>query len=187
MKLFKYSFFAMALVLIFSSTAWPQGKSTEEARKKRKHSGKVEKEYDRAKNQTKLKFPISPITCVPPGACIFFSLETSFIGTKPETPPDQYLFALYIFTKTVEPFADTTLSALVDGEVINIGEMTYVGKESNDGLTGMAYGINLNGQEVAKLAQAKKVEMRIGGLRFPLKENEINAIWDLHNQATLSQ
>jgi hypothetical protein len=177
----------MALVLLFSSAAWAQDKSAAETKKKRKHLGKVEKEYERATNQTKLKFPIFPITCVQPGACIFFSLETSFTGTKPEPPPEQFLFALYIFTKTLQPFADTTLYARVDGEVINLGEMTYAGQSSKDGLTGMAYGINLNLQEVAKLAQAKKVEMRIGGLQFPLGENEINAIWDLHNQATLSQ
>jgi hypothetical protein len=178
---------AIALAVVFASTARAQDKSTAGAKKKREHSGKIQKEYDRAANQTKLKFPIFPITCVPPGACVFFSLETSFAGTKPETPPEHYLFVLYIFTKTLEPFADTTLSAVVDGEAITLGEMTYAGKESKDGLTGMGYGIHLDGQEVAKLAQAKKVEMRIGSLRFPLKENEINAIWDLHDQATSSR
>ncbi|MBD0369928.1 MAG: hypothetical protein ICV60_03675 [Pyrinomonadaceae bacterium] len=188
MKLFKYSFFAIALLLILApAAAWAQDKSKTEAKNKRKHAGKVEKEYDRATNQTKLKFSIFPITCVQPGACIFFSLETSFTGTKPETPPDKYLFALYIFTKTIEPFADTTLYARVDGEVINLGEMTYAGTESKDDLKGMAYGINLDGKAVARLAQAKKVDMRIGGLQFPLGEDEINAIWDLHNQATSSQ
>lgn len=187
MKLSKYSFFAMALVLLFTSAAWTQDKNTSEAKKKRKHLGKIEKEYDKATNQTKLKFPIFPITCVQPGACIFFRLETSFTGTKPEAPADKYLFALYIFTKTLEPFADTTLYARVNGEVINLGEMTYAGRSSKDGLTGMAYGINLNEHQVSTLAQAKKVEMRIGGLQFPMGEDEINAIWDLHNQATMSQ
>jgi hypothetical protein len=187
MKLLKYSFLAMALVLSFSATARPQDKSAAEAKKDRRHAGQLKKEYDPATNKTKLKFPVFPVTCVRPGACIFFSLETSFTGTKPETPADNYVLALYIFTKTLEPFADATLHAKVDGEVINLGEMTYAGTESKDDLKGMGYGINLDGRTVAKLAQAKKVEVRIGGLQFPLGENEINAIWDLHNQATSSQ
>jgi tetratricopeptide (TPR) repeat protein len=161
------------------------GKTVEKA--EHKHRGEVEKQYDKAANQTKLSFPIFPITCVPPGACIFFSLETSFEGVKPRTPPDKYVFVLIIFTKTLEPFADPTLVITVDGVAINSGSMSYAGKESKDDLIGMGYGINLDGRTIAKLAQGKRVEMRIGSLRFPLGEEEINAIWDLYNQATVGQ
>jgi len=50
-------------------------------------------------------------------------------------------------------------------------------------LTGLPYAIPLTGEELAKIAGARKVNVDLGGFRFALSENELNAIKDYNHQA----
>lgn len=150
--------------------------------KKRKHDGKITREYDRATDQTKFSLEIMPVTCVRDG-CIFISLDSLFAGTKPETPLDRFTFAVYVVTKTLEPFADPTLILRLDGQPMDLGAMAFAGKVPADGLTGLPYGIPLTSEELGKLANARKVEIRFATLQFVLGENEVNAINDYYQQA----
>lgn len=86
-------------------------------------------------------------------------------------------------TKTLKPFADPNLVLRLDGESINLGEMTFAGEVPAGELTGLPYGIALTGDALAKIAGARKVEVGIGGFRFALGENPLNAIKDYNHQA----
>jgi hypothetical protein len=97
---------------------------------------------------------------------------------------DQAVMALYLFTKSLKPFANATLKAAVDGEEIDLGEMTFAGEASKDGLTGMAYAIPLDHESLSKLARARRLEMSLGSIRFALPQNKINAIADFHQRGT---
>lgn len=147
---------------------------------------RIEKEYDRAKDQTTLKLGATPITCIT-GACIFLSLQSSFPGTSPKAAPERFVFALYFFTKDLEPFADLKLVASIDGQPVEIGMTTFAGKESKDGVTGMAYGIVLNRTVIEMLAKARRVEMRLGGVQFAFGENGVAVIREFYRQATPGQ
>ena len=151
-----------------------------------KHSGKITASYDRAKDQTKLELALMPVTCVKDG-CIFFSLESSFDGTKLKSPVDQILLGIAVVTKTLKPFATPKLVLYLDGEPLVIGEMTYAGDVPAGELTGMPYGIHLTGDELAKLAGARKVGVDLAGFRFVFGEDELNAIKDYNHQARTVQ
>ncbi|HJU56795.1 MAG TPA: tetratricopeptide repeat protein [Pyrinomonadaceae bacterium] len=147
---------------------------------------RIEKEYDRAKDQTTLKLGATPITCVT-GACIFLSLHSSFPGTSPKAAPERFVIALYFFTKDIEPFTDLKLVASIDGQTIEIGTTTFAGKDSKDGVTGMAYGIVLNRTVMEMLAKARRVEMRLGGVQFAFGENGVAVFREFYRQATPGQ
>jgi tetratricopeptide (TPR) repeat protein len=147
------------------------------------HPPKIERDYDQANDQTTLKLETTPVTCVT-GACILFSLQSIFPGTSPKVAPEHFVLALYFFTKTLEPFADPKLSAVIDGQSVELGTMAFAGKESKDDLTGMAYGIALNKTVMAMLAQARRVEMRLGGLQFAFEGSDLATIREFYSQAT---
>jgi tetratricopeptide (TPR) repeat protein len=163
-----------------------QIKEATDGKKRVKHDEKIERKYDKSKDQTTVRLQMTPITCVRDG-CIFFSLESSFAGSKPESAMNRFVLALYIFTKTLVPFSDPILRARIDGETIELGSMTFAGREEKDGLAGMAYGIILDEKILAKLANARRLEMRIGSIQFPLGDNKLSAIADFYGQATVSQ
>jgi len=146
------------------------------------HDETIDFEYDKAKDQNVLRLLVTPIKCVP-DACIFLSLEASSPGSKPQ-PMVRSVLALIIMTKNLEPFADATLTALVDGKEIDLGEMTFAGKLTKEDLSGMGYGISLDNESLLKLATARRLEMRLGTIRFALAPNKINAIADFHRRGT---
>ncbi len=178
----KYSRIVLLLLLFFSSETATRAQTDKGAWKPPKHRGEITSEYDRSKDQTTLSLQLMPVTCVKDG-CTFISLRSSFPGTKLKSPLDRIIFGLSIVTKTLEPFADPTLVFRLDGELLDLGQMTFAGKVPADQLTGLPYGLILTGNELAKIANADKVEVRIGNFQFALNENAINAIKDFNHQA----
>jgi len=147
-----------------------------------KQTWKIARDYDKAKDRTKLELEPIPVTRVK-DVRILLGMQTYFAGEKPETPLDRFIFSLSFFTKSLEPFADSTLSLQVDGKPIDVGPMTFAGKVELKDEIGLVYGIPLSGEELSKIANARRVEMRIGNLQFMLREEQINAILDFRRQA----
>ena len=110
-------------------------------------------------------------------------LDSTYSGAKLKTPVDRIVFAVSIITKTLEPFTEPKLVFRLDGELMDIGEMTFGGKVPANGLTGLPYGIPLTGDELEKISNASKVELKIESFQFALNENAINAIKDFTHQA----
>jgi tetratricopeptide (TPR) repeat protein len=154
------------------------------AKKSFKHQERIESEYDKSKDETKVRLQMTPLTCVK-DACVFFSLESSFSGSKPPAVVDRFVLALYFFTKTLMPFKDSTLKAFIDGDVIELGRMTFAGQLSKDDLTGLGYGIVLDDAALARLSKANRLEMRLGGIQFSLGEDKVNAIADLYSRVAV--
>ena len=154
--------------------------------KRPKHMGKITREYDRANDQTKLALALMPVTCVKDG-CVFISLDSTFPGPKLKSPVDRFVFAISIVTKTLKPFSDPKLVVRLDGELVELGEMTFAGEVPAGELTGLPYGIYLTGDELVKIAGARKVEADIAGFRFAFGENALNAIKDYNHQARTVQ
>ena len=127
-----------------------------------------------------------PVTCAKDG-CIFISLESSFAGSKLKSPVDRIVFGIAIVTKTLNPLADPQLTLFLDGDQMDLGEMTFAGEIPADGLTGLPYGIYLTGDQLAKIAGARRVGVDLSGFRFPLSENHLNAIRDYNRQARPAQ
>jgi hypothetical protein len=173
---------ALALLLICGLAEAAQAQKAAEEKKQSKHRGKITREYDQAADETRLVLGMMPVTCVKDG-CIFINFRSSFTGKKPAAPLNRFIFGLYILTKTLEPFTDQTLSIRVDGEALEVGTMTFAGKIIKDELIALPYGIPLSGKELARIAAARRVEMRIGSLQFELEGEHINAISDFHRQA----
>lgn len=178
-----YQRFLLSSALILTLCIGVYAQSQDTGKNQPKSSWKVTKEYDRATDRTSLSIGLIPITCVKDD-CIFFNLMSSFPGTKPQARVDRFIFGLIIFAKTISPFADSTLFLRVDDKPIEMGPMTFVDKISKDNLEGLAYGIPLGVDELSKIANASKVEMRIGDLKFNLGENHINVISDYYRQVT---
>jgi hypothetical protein len=167
------------LILLSSVMAYAQ---TDKGEWKRpKHNGNITTEFDKTREQTKVELGLMPVTCVRDG-CIFISLTWFFHGSKPKAPVDNIIFAVSIVTKTLKPFAEPKLLLVLDGAPMVLGEMTFAGEVPAGDLTGMPYGIHITGDELAKIADAHRVEAQIGGLRFVLGENELNAIRDYNHQ-----
>ena len=176
----KYSHLPLLFLILVPVTALAQNDKGEW--KRPKHTGRITTNYDRAKDQTKLELALMPVTCVKDG-CIFFSLESSFAGPKLKSPIDRIILGIAIVTKTLKPFNAPKLVLYLDGEQMEVGEMTFAGEVPAGELTGLPYGVSLSGDELAKLAGARKVGVDLGGFRFPLGEDELNAIKDYNHQA----
>ena len=174
----------LLFLILLSSPALAQNDKGEW--KRPKHRGKITASYDRAKDQTKLELALMPVTCVKDG-CIFFSLESLFDGPKLKSPVDDIILGIAIVTKTLKPFSAPKLVLYLDGQPLEIGEMTYAGDVPAGELTGLPYGIHLTGDELAKLAGAHKVGVDLAGFRFLLGEDELNAIKDYNHQARTVQ
>jgi hypothetical protein len=181
----KYSGILLS-VLILTSLETALAQTDKSEWKRPKYSGKIIKEYDRASDQTKLSLALMPVTCVKDG-CIFISLDSSFPGRELKSPVDRVIFGLSIVTKTLKPFADPKLVFRLDGELLDLGAMTFAGEVPAGELTGLPYGIPLTGDELAKLAGARKAEVDIGGFHFAFNENTLNAIKDYNHQARTVQ
>jgi len=179
----KHRYVFLFLILV-STTALGQSEKGEW--KRPKHTGKITAQYDRTKDQTKLELALMPVTCVKDG-CIFFSLESSFDGAKLKSPVDRIVLGIAIVTKTLKPVTAPKLVLNLDGVPMEIGEMTFAGDVPAGELTGLPYGISLKGDELAKIAAARKVGVDLGGFRFPLGEDELNAIKDYNHQARTVQ
>lgn len=174
------SMLLLLLILLSPGTGFAQAEKGEW--KRPKHNGKITAEYDHANDRTKLELGLMPVTCQKDG-CIFISLSSSFPGTKLKAPVDRIIFGLSIVTKTLKPFAEPKLVFRLDGEAMELGEMTFAGEVPAGEVTGLPYGIALTGDELAKIADAKKVEVEMGVFRFALGENQLNAIKDYNHQA----
>ena len=175
---------AFCLILTLCTLAAAQEPKVGKDDKPPKHKGHIEKEYNETQDQTTLSLGTMPVTCVRDG-CMFISLRTSYEGKAIKASSDRFVFGLIIMTKTLEPFEAPQLVALIDGEQVELGTMTYAGSQSKDGLVGIAYGLILDHKTLAKVAHAREVEMGIGSLRFKLIKDNLNAMLDLLNQATL--
>ena len=176
-------YLAVALLLVCGLTEVAHAQQGSEDKKQLKHRGKITREYDQAEDETSLSLEMMPVTCVKDG-CIFFSFRSSFAGRKQSAPLSRFIFALYILTKTLEPLTSPVLLIRVDGELMELGGMTFAGKVTKDAITGLPYGIALTEKELAKIAGASKVEMRLGTIQFALEAEHIIAIRDYHRQAT---
>jgi hypothetical protein len=181
----KYSHIRLLLLVLLTATA-ADAQADKDKWKRPKHDGRITTNYDRTKDQTTLALALMPVTCVKDG-CIFISLESSFSGTKLKSPVDRIIFGIAIVTKSLKPAAAPKLVLRLDGEPMDLGAMTFAGDVPAGELTGLPYGINLTGDELAKMAGARKVEVDIGGFRFALGENEVNAIKDYSHQARTVQ
>ncbi|OLD65843.1 MAG: hypothetical protein AUI33_11330 [Ignavibacteria bacterium 13_1_40CM_2_61_4] len=181
----KHSRILLLLLILFpAATANAQAEKGEW--KRPKHNGRITADYDRTNDQTKLDLALMPVTCVRDG-CIFISLESSFSGSKLKSPVDRIIFGVAIVTKTLKPFATPKLVLQLDGEPMDLGEMTFAGDVPAGDLTGLPYGISLTSDELAKIAGAHKVEVDLSGFRFALGDNQLNAIKDYNHRARTIQ
>ena len=174
----------LLLFLILPLTALAQ--SDKDEWKRPKHTGRITATYDRTKDQTKLELGLMPVTCVVDG-CIFFNLESSFSGPKLKSPVDRIILGIAIFTRTLKPFNTPKLVLYLDGEPMEVGMMKFEGDVPAGELTGLPYSISLTGDELAKLAGARRVGGDLAGFRFPFGEDELNAIKDYNHQARTVQ
>jgi hypothetical protein len=183
MKFFTRTLMTAVLILACGLvvSAQKQESATEEARDKQKVE--ISREYDKSDNQTTLGIGSLPITCVQ-DSCIFLSMHASFSGKQIKAPVERFIFGLHFFSKRSKPFENEKLLLRVDDETLNVGEMTYVGMQSRDGIHGLAYGIPLTREEVTKIVNARKVEMGMENLKFSLGENQLKAIRELYRQAS---
>jgi len=180
----RYRHILLLFLILLPTTALAQNDKSEW--KRPKHTGRITAAYDPTKDQTKLELALMPVTCVKDG-CIFFNVESTFAGNKLKAPIDRILLGIAIVTKTLKPFTAPKLVLYLDGEPMDIGEMTFAGSVPAGELTGLPYGIPLTGEELAKIAGARKVGVDLGGFRFPLGEDELNAIKDYNHQARTVQ
>lgn len=170
----------LLLIVLMIGTAEAQTNKTEE--QSPKHSGRITTKYDQTKDRTKLELALMPVTCAKDG-CIFITLESYFSGPKLKSPIDRVILGIAIVTKTLKPFANPELTLFLDGNQMDPGKMTFGGEVPAEGLTGLPYGIPLTGDELAKIAGARSVGVDLGGFRFPLGEDDLNAIKDYNRQA----
>ena len=174
----------LLLIILMIGIAEAQTNKTEE--QSPKHSGRITTEYDQTKDRTKLLLAFMPVTCMKDG-CIFISLESSFSGAKLKSPIDRVVLGIAIVTKTLKPIADPELTLFLDGNSMDLGKMTFAGEVPAEGLTGLPYGISLTGDELARIAGARRVGVDLGGFRFPLGEDDLNAIKEYNRQARTAQ
>ena len=142
------------LVLILLATA-ARGQEDKNAWKPPKHTGRITAAFDRTKDQTKLSLALMPVTCVKDG-CVFFNLESTFAGNKLKAPIDRILVGIAVVTKTLKPFTAPKLVLYLDGEPMDVGEMTFAGEVPAGDLTGLPYTVPLTGEELGRIAGARK-------------------------------
>ncbi|HEX6186485.1 MAG TPA: hypothetical protein VFZ40_00280 [Pyrinomonadaceae bacterium] len=180
----KFPTSVLLLILLMIGIAEAQTNKTEPPPPQ--HSGRITTEYDQAKDRTKLMLGLMPVTCTKDG-CIFMSLESSFSGPKLKAPVDRVLLGIAIVTKTLKPFTNPELTIFLDGNQMDLGKMLFGGEVPAGGVTGLPYQIALTGDELAKIAGARRVGVDLGGFRFPLGEDDLNAIKDYNRQARTAQ
>ena len=135
----------------------------------------VNRSYDADEDKTSVKITFAPITCIREG-CVFYTLETSFPGRTAPAKSERNLFALVIVTKALKPSGDAPFSFDVDGKTYNVGGMQFLGEESMEGLRALIFAVPLADAELGAIANGKRVEMNLGGIKIPVPAPAIKDI-----------
>lgn len=138
---------------------------------------KVTSTHDRFRNKTELTlFPMTVFDG--PGGVLSLSLQAEYEGAIQKGYRREFVIALISLTKTFARAGDTELYALVNGEPVSFGKLLPVKQFTDGPFFVVSYANLIDRNTLAKLALAKKVEMRFDTLEFKLSPDQQVAMLD---------
>lgn len=184
----------LILALILCLPALTQSPQTVPGKRKYNYSGKIETNYDKAKDQTTLFFQLMPVRtansldweggAVVSDERIALSMYFMYAGQKLVTPK---WVGIALASAIYEPkqYGDYTLTINYDNQTMTVGQMTVVnrGETRNSPVRPTVkrqwLEASLPYEQFLSMANAKKVKLKIGDKAFPLEQENLEAIRDL--------
>jgi hypothetical protein len=178
----------LAVLLTHVTLSGTEGANAQQPQRKFKHNGNVTSRYDPAKDKTTVfmqPYVVKESTnYVTVGvARIAITAGFTYSGKKLESVPQTIEFGIlsestsgYLYEK------DRKLIVTIDGETIDLGEMTLITSrffrlEGDKWREDLA--ITLPYDVFAKFTNAKKVEIKAGTQKFTLRKEHLEALRDL--------
>jgi hypothetical protein len=166
---------------------------TPPAKRKFKYNGKIETTYDKVKDRSLVFFKIIPIKALeePKGPYeVQFSEErleiTSYFGYPGEVliTPQWVTLAFWSATENPQKYTDNKLSVKVDGQWVELGTMkilntTNYARRGKYPLIQESRELPIPYQQFLRLANAKKIKVKLGSEEFDLEKEHLEAIRDL--------
>lgn len=148
-----------------------------------KHDGKIETLFDETKNQTTIRLNEMKIF-ENESEILSMVVVGSFEGKKPGASPSELLFMFNANSKQRRYQVEPQLVITADGEVIRTRQMKNYGSRTENGriieplLTMIPYDI------VVKMANAKKVTLKIAATEYEMTANNLEALRDVASRLT---
>ena len=167
--------YSILLVLFLFLAA---GAIAQEPSSKFKHDGKIEVLFDEKKNETTIRLNEMKIF-ESESETLSIIVVGSFEGKKQTGSPSELLFVLNASSKQRRYQIEPQITVTADGEVIRTRQMKNYGARNDKGqiieplLTMMPYEI------VVKMANAKKVTLKIGTTDYEMTANNLEALRDV--------
>jgi hypothetical protein len=193
-----FVFIFSLLASFFSSVNAQVVDQTPPAKRKFKYSGKVEESYDSTKNLTTVFFNLLSIKALedPEGTNdIPYSFErldfSNYFAYKGKnlTTPKEVGIGFLAQTETPQKYLDYDLTFTADGQLLSVGKMNYkdLGTVSTPRLKYYKLKLEtaLSYNQFLILANAKKVKVRIGTVKFNFEKEHLEAIRDLASRTVL--
>jgi hypothetical protein len=172
--------------LVYTALSFAQGtKPAEVAKHKFKHNGEIDSRYDASSDKTIVV--LNPYK-IPPKSQDVFSIMCGFTfkGRTISAPPDSIEF--HIFSDGISGWKfdnekKRMLSATIDGEHVQLGEMKIVNTRhyafnGRNGFLEQVY-IQLTYEALVKVASGKRVWLNIGEEKIRLEDEHLEALRDL--------
>ncbi len=189
---------ASILLCLCATFGLAQGALTPPAKRNFKYAGKIVSTYDKSKDKTIVLIQLMDVEDVEDprpvwedtpskprqqdrlGLTMFFG----YPGEKLATP--QYVSIGFTYI-ALEPqqYGDHLLSAKIDGERITLGKMQVLGTQevivrtAYKRYTRRALELVIPYEQFLRLANAKKVKMKLGETEFDLSKDHLEAVRDL--------
>jgi hypothetical protein len=164
----------VAMVCISTTLALGQQPSPKQTYK---HDGKIEVKFDESKNQTVVRLDTMKIY-ENDSETLSMIVSGSYAGKTPPAPPSELLFVLYASSKQRRYQTEPQLIVTADSEVVRTRQLKNYGARTEGDrvieplLTMMPYDI------LAKMANAKKVTLKIGTTEYEMTANNLEALRD---------
>ncbi len=189
---------ASILLCLCSTYGLAQGSLTPPAKRNFKYAGKIVSTYDKNKDKTIVLIQLMDVEDVedprPVGEDtpsnprqqdrLGFTMFFDYPGEKLATP--QYVSIGFTYL-ALEPrqYGDHLLAAKVDGERITLGKMQVLGTQevivrtAYKRYTRRALELVIPYEQFLRLANAKKVKLKLGDIEFDLSKDHLEAVRDL--------
>jgi hypothetical protein len=186
------------LLGLFSLSGLAQGALTPPAKRNFKYDGKIVSTYDKEKDRTIVLIQLMDVKDVEDPRPVWedsptkprqqdklgFTMFFDYPGTTLATPKFVSVGFTYL---ALEPgqYGDHTLTAKVDGERITLGKMQVlrtqevIVRTAYKRYTRRALELVIPYEQFLRLANAKKVKMKLGNTDFDLSKDHLEAVRDL--------
>jgi hypothetical protein len=173
--------FALCIGLLTGSMAVAQTPNQANSQTKSRHKTKVDVRYDKKRDLSRVMLEEIVLWTNP----VFFeqvSMDVSFeFPTRRIVTPKSVSLVFRSVTKDRVAFRDDSLVAAIDGSQLDLGVIQRPGNRDLRSKSGIYFDLvrqSISYDEFVQIAQAKKLELTVGGISYDVSKDQIQFLSD---------